>query len=316
MISKQTGLVLLAAAILAACGSAPTRQPEVRSSPAPVADSQPAPVKADAPSARGGYLEGDGPGQNVPANLDATPDAVPKAEPLHRYANRQYAALGKTYTPLAAPGNYKERGIASWYGRKFHGQRTSSGEVYDMYGMTAAHPTLPIPSYARVTHLATGKSVVVRVNDRGPFLHGRIVDLSYVAAHKLGIVGNGSGEVEVESITADTPAITPLAAEEPVKVEPLPPEPAAITAVPATGTAPGGGGVYLQLGAFKSQQGAEGFLARMRAELEGGGKLISLYQKDDLVRVHVGPYASQDEARAYAEKMQKRLGFKPLVSLH
>ncbi|MBI4937656.1 MAG: septal ring lytic transglycosylase RlpA family protein [Nitrosomonadales bacterium] len=311
----KLGAPIFMSALLAACGSAPTRQPEVRSPPAPVADSQPAPAKAGTVPAKGGYLEGDGPGQDIPANLDATPDAVPKAEPLHRYANRPYTALGKTYTPLAAPGNYRERGIASWYGRKFHGQRTSSGEVYDMYGMTAAHPTLPIPSYARVTHLATGKSAVVRVNDRGPFLHGRIVDLSYVAAHKLGIVGNGSGEVEVESIAADTAAIAPLAAEEPVKVEPLPPEPAANTAVPATGTAPGEGRVYLQLGAFKSQQGAEGFLARMRAELEGGGKLVSLYQKDDLVRVHVGPYVSQDEARAYAEKLQKRLGFKPLVSL-
>ena len=320
MKSIQPGLpdnlvVLLAAMVLTACGSAPLRKAEVRSSPAPVVESQPVRIGPIAQPVRGGYLQGDGPGAETPANLDATPDAVPKAEPLHPYANRQYVALGKTYTPLAAPGNYKERGLASWYGKKFHGQRTSSGEVYDMYGMSAAHPTLPIPSYARVTNVATGKSVVVRVNDRGPFLHERIIDLSYTAAHKLGIVGNGSSEVEVESLLPDTTIPAPLVVES-VKVEPLPPEPVPKTASVAVTTAPAGGNVYLQLGAFKSPQGAEGFLTRMRAEFEGSGKQIGLYQKDGLVRVQVGPYASQDEARASAEKFQKRLGFKPFVSLH
>jgi len=260
----------------------------------------------------GGYLQGDGPGADAPANLDATPDAVPHAEPLHRYANRPYAALGKNYTPLEKSGNYKERGIASWYGKKFHGQRTSSGETYDMYGMTAAHPTLPIPSYARVTNVASGKSVVVRINDRGPFLHDRIMDLSYTAAHKLGIIGNGSSEVEVESIATDTAVVTPIAVAEPVLNEPLAPAiaPAAASAPPAVGN------TYLQLGAFKSQQGAESFLAKMRAEFSGSGKQVVLYQKDDLVRVHIGPYASADEARTSAEQLQARLGFKPLVSSH
>ncbi|MBI5659473.1 MAG: septal ring lytic transglycosylase RlpA family protein [Nitrosomonadales bacterium] len=316
--NKQAGLILLlfAATMLAACGGAPVRQPEVRSSPAPVAESQPVSTRPGAQPGAGGYLEGDGPGADAPANLDTTPDAVPKAEPPHPYANRPYAALGKTYTPLAASGKYKERGIASWYGRKFHGQRTSSGEVYDMYGMTAAHPTLPIPSYARVTRTATGKSVVVRVNDRGPFLHERIMDLSYTAALKLGITGNGSGEVEVESIAADTAVMAPLVAAEPVRTEPLPPDPAPKAAAPAPVAAPGSGNVYLQLGAFKSQQGAEGFLTRMRAEFEGSGKQLGLYRKDDLVRVHIGPYTSQDEARANAEKLHKLLGFKPLVNLH
>ena len=110
----------------------------------------PAPVEGHAVGASaGGYLPGDGPGTDTPTNLDTIPDAEPKSEPLHRYANRPYTALGKTYTPLTVVGNYRERGIASWYGKKFHGQRTSSGEVHDMYAMTAAHPTLPIPSYAR-----------------------------------------------------------------------------------------------------------------------------------------------------------------------
>ena len=130
----------------------------------------------------GGYLAGDGPGASIPANLDAIPDAVPVSEPLHRYANQPYVALEKTYTPITVPGKFKQRGIASWYGKKFHGQRTSSGEKYNMYAMTAAHPILPIPSYARVTNVDTGKSVVVRINDRGPFMHDRVIDLSYTAA--------------------------------------------------------------------------------------------------------------------------------------
>jgi rare lipoprotein A len=312
-------LMLFAAMILTACGSTPTHQVGTQSA-APVVDAQsmqlesatPAVAQIAAQPGRGGYLEGDGPGPDAPANLDDTPDAVPHAEPLHRYANRPYVALGQTYTPLTTPGDYKERGIASWYGKKFHGQRTSSGETYDMYSMTAAHPTLPIPSYARVTNLANNKSVVVRINDRGPFLHDRIMDLSYTAAHKLGIVGNGSSEVEVASIAPDAAVAATVAIADPVSSEPLVPA----IAPAATKTPLVGGNVYLQIGAFKSQQGAESFLAKMHTEFDGGGQQVVLYQKDDLVRVHIGPYASLDEARATAEKMQSRLGFKPIVSLH
>jgi len=316
-------LILFAASILTACGSAPPRQVAGQPS-APVVEAQTMqiePISKPAKQAivqpeRGGYLEGDGPGTAAPANLDAIPDAVPKAEPLHRYANRQYVALGKTYDPLTTRGNFKERGIASWYGKKFHGMRTSSGETYDMYGMTAAHPTLPIPSYARVTNPGNNKSVVVRINDRGPFLHDRIIDLSYTAAHKLGILGNGSSAVEVESIVTDTAVTAPLAAAEPIKSEPLPPEPVTAFAVASASTPSAAGNTYLQLGAFKSQQGAESFLARMRAEFNGSGKQVSLYEKDGLTRVHLGPYASADEAKAIAEKLQGRLGFKPMVNTH
>jgi len=341
---KQTGLILFAAMILSACASTSSHRAGTQSA-VPVVDAQtiqlenatpivanPVAVTTAAPGAvatqaaiqavaqpgHGGYLEGDGPGADAPANLESIPDAVPRVEPLHRYANNQYAALGQTYTPLTAPGNYKERGIASWYGKKFHGQRTSSGETYDMYAMTAAHPTLPIPSYARVTNLGNQKSVVVRINDRGPFLHDRIMDLSYTAAFKLGIVGNGSSEVEVESIVPDTAVATPIAIAEPVISEPLAPAPVAppVVTAPATDTATVAGNTYLQLGAFKSQQGAESFLAKMRIEFEGSGKQVVLYQKDNLARVHIGPYAGADDARAAAEKLQARLGFRPVISLH
>ena len=149
-------------------------------------------------SPKGGYYKDDGPGNRPPSA--STPDAVPRLEPLHRFANRPYEVFGKSYVPHTALQPFRQRGAASWYGKRFHGNSTASGETYDMYKMTAAHPTLAIPSYVRVTNLANGKSVVVRVNDRGPFHGARVIDLSYAAAAKLGYVQAGSAQVELESI--------------------------------------------------------------------------------------------------------------------
>ena len=154
----------------------------------------------------GGYYKDDGPGDS--AKLASIPDAVPRAEPLHRWANRPYQALGRKYVPLTRVGIYKQRGTASWYGKRFHGSPSSSGERYDMYKMSAAHPILPIPSYVRVTNVANRRSVVVRVNDRGPFHAGRAIDLSYAAASKLGYLTQGSAEVQIEQIV---PGGAPLA---------------------------------------------------------------------------------------------------------
>ena len=151
-------------------------------------------------SRKGGYYKDDGPGANPPANLDRVPDAVPRIEPLARGPNRPYKALGKSFTPDTSGRPYRAKGQASWYGKKYHGRPTSNGERYDMYAMTAAHPTLPIPSYVRVTRVSTGRTVVLRVNDRGPFIGGRVIDLSYVAAYKLGVLTPGSAEVIVERI--------------------------------------------------------------------------------------------------------------------
>ncbi|HEU0189075.1 MAG TPA: septal ring lytic transglycosylase RlpA family protein [Gallionella sp.] len=301
--SRQIAVLIMATLALSACGSVPQRKAE--------------PAKVSTVPGSGGYLPGDGPSADTGIDLDAIPDAVPKNEPLHRYANRPYIALGKTYTPLTAAGNFKQRGAASWYGKKFHGQRTSSGELYDMYAMTAAHPTLPIPSYARVTNLANQKSVIVRVNDRGPFLHERAIDVSYTAAHKLGIIGDGSGEVEVESIAASASS-PPVAASEPMQSKPpeiSPPAPVAAAPVALTSLETSETSVYLQLGAFKSQQSAESFMERMRNELADFGKQFKMSAKDGLVRVHIGPYASQGEARASAESMKSTLGFRPMVNL-
>lgn len=150
----------------------------------------------------GGYYDNDGPPDRVPPNLDRTPDAVPRAEAPVVRTNRPYMVFGKNYVPVNDARGWRERGMASWYGRKFHGQRTSSGETYNMFAMTAAHPTLPIPSYVRVTNSANRKSVVVRINDRGPFLQNRVIDLSYVAAYKLGYLESGSTAVELEVLDA------------------------------------------------------------------------------------------------------------------
>lgn len=305
--STKIIVATLAALALSACGTTPQRQPETRAAPAPIEDrsSGQADVKPVV-GGSGGYLAGDGPGENIPANLDSIPDATPAPEPLHRYANRPYVALGKTYTPQTVAGNYKRRGIASWYGKKFHGQRTSSGEKYDMYAMTAAHPTLPIPSYVRVTHVATQKSVIVRINDRGPFLHERVIDLSYTAAHKLGIVGSGSSMVEVESLTNDA-YVRPVAGAEQVQSIPL--EPAAPAAAVNSN-------VFLQLGAFSTTQAAEQFLAEMRARLGDAGRQLSLFTQNNKTRVHIGPYASEAEARSSRVGLRDKLGFMPMLSLH
>jgi rare lipoprotein A len=169
----------------------------------------------------GGYYLDDGPGDNPPPDLHLIPDAIPRDEPLRPANMRPYVALGKSYIPKTSHEAYRERGIASWYGRRYHGQKTASGEIYDMYGMTAAHTTLPLPSYVRVTNIANGKSIVVRVNDRGPFLSDRLIDLSYTAAYKLDVLDGGSAWVDVENILPGTGPDMQVAAA-PVSAPPMP----------------------------------------------------------------------------------------------
>ncbi len=197
--SFKTSIVfVLIALLLSACGTAPTVPPDSQAKAAPAG--KPAPVLPKAGSGRGGYYKDDGPGENPPDGLELTLDAEPKIEPYSVAANKPYVVFGKTYTPLLADVPFTQRGIGSWYGVKFHGQRTSSGEPYDMYKMTAAHPTLPIPSYARITNTRNGKQVIVKINDRGPFQSSRILDMSYTAALKLDYLGKGSSELIVERL--------------------------------------------------------------------------------------------------------------------
>jgi rare lipoprotein A len=265
-----------------------------------------------APRRSGGYYLDDGPGDHPPANLAAIPDAVPRVEPLKPAANRPYTALGKEYTPLASAKGYKEKGLASWYGRRYDGKPTSSGEIYDMYAMTAAHATLPIPSYVRVTNLKNGRSVVVRVIDRGPFHDGRIIDLSYTAAWKLDIL-KGVTPVEVVGIDpgSPTPAHTPapsetvVAALAPITAAKASPAAAAPTAAPPA-TPPGN--LYLQLGAFSTNTGADQVTRLVQERIGTGLPALQKVPAGDMIKVQMGPFASTVEAEQAAKKLESETG--------
>jgi rare lipoprotein A len=279
------------------------------------------------------YLD-DGPGDDPPPDLASIPDAVPRPEPAHPAANRPYTVFGRAYVPRPDVREHRERGHASWYGRKFHGRPTSSGERYDMYAMTAAHPTLPIPSYVRVTHLRNGRSVVVRVNDRGPFLNRRVIDLSYTAAHRLGYVEAGSAEVEIELLSAPgmpgPPVQTALRAD-PAGARPAAPaggaapwpmlaeaaaerlsiettvddRPAApLVAAAAPAAAPdGAGGVWLQFGAYASRDNAELARARLQRDVPWLLAPAELVRSGETWRVQVGPWDRREDAVAVADRI-------------
>ncbi len=222
-----------------------------------------------------------------PRDISGITDAVPRAEPYSRYGNPEsYVVFGKRYYTLPDSDGYMEQGIASWYGSKFHGRRTSSGETYDLYKMTAAHKSLPLPTYARVTNLRNGRSIIVKVNDRGPFHNNRIIDLSYVAAARLGILEYGTGLVEVEAIN------------------PSAPQPAATTRVAGKPLISEDAAMYLQVGAFSQRENADRLRSRLQTAnvgsiqiIEGSGGAGPLY------RVRVGPLASIDEADRIANTL-------------
>lgn len=293
--------VALLTLLLAACGAQPPKLAgDGAVPPAPSAEKKPF-----TPSKRGGgfYLD-DGP-LDASVDLAAVPDAVPRSEPLHRFANRPYSVLGRDYTPLQVASTFRQQGVASWYGRRYHGQKTSSGEPYDMFGMTAAHPTLPIPSYVRVTRVNggpdNGKSVVVRVNDRGPFLHSRVIDLSYTAAWKLGIVENGSGSVVVESLLPGDRAPAVAIAMTPAEPQPQ----AAADNKPAVlSDIQDKTGHYLQLGAFSSRDNAESLKAKLYRDLGDLGDRLVVRSSGNLHRLQLGPWADAGEARRIADQLK------------
>lgn len=264
--SLATLILIAGVAGLAACsspqpGPSPSKPSSVTSAPA-----------ASAPAA------------GVPAppiNVDAIPDAVPRIEPRSLRGNPPfYEVFGKRYTVLASSEGHVERGTASWYGPGFHAAQTSTGEPYDMYAMTAAHKTLPLPCYARVTNLANGRSVVVRINDRGPFVGDRIIDLSYTAASKLDMLRAGTAPVEVRVVTPAT-AVATLPA----------PAPAGASALPA------GPALYVQAGAFADDANARALAARLTASGIPDVAVVPLPSGDRVLhRVRIGPLA---DAAAY-----------------
>jgi rare lipoprotein A len=245
------------------------------------------PKQAGAPSSTR-ILPSAAPAPSAAASAAQAPDAVPQVEPRSRYGNPPfYDVFGKRYYVLSSSSAYVERGVASWYGPGFHKIRTSTGEPYDMYGMTAAHKTLPLPAYVRVTNLQNGRSAVVRVNDRGPFVGNRIIDLSYTAAAKLDMLRNGTAMVEVRAIDPSMPASGSTSAPPAATAPPASAASAASAAPPAPQLE---ASLFVQAGAFADPANA----LRLASRLQGGG-YGKVFVRDDLIagrkmyRVRIGP---------------------------
>jgi rare lipoprotein A len=325
---KNTSFILyccicLACLSLVACGgkksTKPAPAPPVAAKPAPaptppIAKPTPTPAPSPAPAQKpttpevdepGGYYLDDGPGENPPKDIATIPNAVPKKEPLHSRTNRPYKALGATYKPMTRYQPYKERGVASWYGKRFHGKKTSNGEIYDMYSMTAAHTILPLPSYAKVTNPANGRFVIVRVNDRGPFKHSRIIDLSYAAAHKLGYVNKGSTLVEVEAIDPDKAdnyasnnSDTTAVAES---------TPVAQTVTTSNDSAAIESGFFVQAGAFKNEANADGLINKLQGlDIDQNSGINKVYN-NGLHRLKIGPFETKLGADKAAADIRRQL---------
>ncbi|MBN2886120.1 MAG: septal ring lytic transglycosylase RlpA family protein [Chromatiaceae bacterium] len=265
----------------------------------------------------GGNRQGMNDEDEMPASLAQMPDAVPRIEPKSRYGNpASYVVFGKRYYTKASAEGHVERGLASWYGKDFHGRRTSSGEPYDMYAMTAAHKTLPLPTYARVTNLDNGRSVVVRINDRGPFHHGRVIDLSYAAATKLGVVRQGTAPVEVRAIDPrrsnedETNLFLAQASEPlPVKAEAETTRVRA-SAQPAVKLSAAhletteSGQLFLQVGAFGDPNNAERLRERLTDRLSDPVQIENSERNGlALYKVRIGPLGSRLDADRLSEEL-------------
>jgi rare lipoprotein A len=258
----------------------------------------------------------DGPPSRVPPNLQQVPDAVPRVEPLRVGGpNKAYEVAGRRYVPMTEDRPLRESGLASWYGSGFHGRPTSTGEPYDMFAMTAAHKTMPLPSYARVRNPANGREIIVRVNDRGPFVEGRVIDLSYTAALKLGVLG-GVAPVQVERLTFDeirsgrwrsgVPEAGLGRDDGPASAAPGLPPPAARPA-PQPDAASAAATFWVQLAAYRERDGAQAALAQWQVQL-GGRVPLSLQSQDKLHRLRAGPFASRDEAEQAAQWLRQQPG--------
>ena len=313
--SLVTLSITLSAFVLSACTTVDltARDESVRSSTpaAPSASSSttatPTPPTAETKKS-GGYYKDDGPSDAIPEGLVDTPDAEPKIEPIAKGPSKPYTILDQTYVPITDDRPYIQRGKGSWYGKKFHGQRTASGEIYDMFKMTAAHPTLPIPSYARVTNLRNGKQVLVRINDRGPFHASRIIDMSYTAALKLGFIQIGSTELEVERILPDE--ITRMQEDKRRKGALAT---AKESADPMTRLANGStppvaaetGGIFLQFGAYAQVHNADAMRIRLLAGWPQDLPEPVIVQTGGLYRLHSGPFATRETAKTAADLLKE-----------
>lgn len=330
-LASGTAAGLLIAACSTTVVKAPVEPPRYATAPSPAVIE-----KAVTGTRPGAFYKDDGPPEVIPVDLSKVRDAEPKIEALNKFANNPYNVMGESYVPERNYKPYKATGVASWYGTKFHGRKTSSGEPYDMFAMTAAHPTLPIPSYARVTNPANGKSVIVKINDRGPFHKGRVMDLSYAAAHRLGYASKGSATVQIESITPEqiaefkhsgkwaaqmADAAQTAAAEAPaVNEKPLdavkPDEAAADHKVlpdVASQQVTSGRSIFLQVGAFRNKGNAEGLKSRLASGSDVPGEQINVVSREGIFRIQLGPYDSESAARLAASQLRDTLSLNAVV---
>ena len=281
--------ILILISMLTGCASVPSFKNESVSTPS---------------KKGGGYYLDDGPGDHPPENIDAIPDATPRVEPFNARANQPYIALDNKYTPMTSFYPYKERGIASWYGKRYHGKKTSIGEYYDMYSMTGAHTILPIPCYVRVTNTENGKSVIVRINDRGPFKKDRLIDLSFAAAYKLRLSDKGSGPVEVELIDPrqfNALKKTPDVITEKIKEKEV--IPTQVKSEENSTNEP----LYIQAGAFKNEKNADLLLKQLiDMRLENTPPFKKQFS-EDLFHVVIGPFNSKDEANNIADLIKSKI---------
>ncbi|MBI2778718.1 MAG: septal ring lytic transglycosylase RlpA family protein [Gammaproteobacteria bacterium] len=264
-------LLFAVSVLLSACGTVPDRASGPRGGVIPTPDKDGAPPRGA-------------------VDIASIPDVVPREEPRSKFGNPQvYTVAGISYRTMASSEGHVERGLASWYGTKFHGRRTSSGEPYDLYSMTAAHKTLPLPTYVEVTNLKNGRKLVVKVNDRGPFHQGRIIDLSYAAAQKLGI--NSTGPVEIRAITPGSPPSAQMATQ--LSSEP-PPTDARETKL------------YLQVGAFVERGKAEQLRSRLQEHASSNIQISpSKKAQSTIYRVRIGPLASVEETDQMAARLSE-----------
>ena len=233
----------------------------------PVADSK----------SKGAYYLDDGPEEVIPENLSSIPNAIPKKEPLNKFSNRPYKVFGKTYYPMTSLKPYTATGYATWYGKKYHGNKTSIGEVYDMYKMTAAHKTLPLPCYVKVTNLKNDKTVIVRVNDRGPFVKDRIIDLSYAAANRLEIIEKGSEFVKVELVDLDKK----------VKVSKINKQ------------------IYIQAGLFSDEKNANNLINKIKKLGTVKNENIKKIKNENQFQVLIGPFKNNQKAKIKKDELSE-----------
>ncbi|GDX54864.1 lipoprotein [Methylophilaceae bacterium] len=288
--SRVYFLILLLLSMLTGCASGPSLKNESVSVP---------------PKKGGGYYLDDGPGDRPPENMDAIPDAIPKVEPFNVRANQPYIALDNKYTPMTSFYPYKEKGIASWYGKRYHGKKTSVGEFYDMYSMTGAHTTLPIPCYVRVTNTENGKSVIVRINDRGPFKKDRVIDLSFAAAYKLRLSDKGSGPVEVELI--DPRQFSALKKTSDAITEKIKEKEVVSVQTKSIDILEPSDAIFIQAGAFKNEKNADLLLKQLTdMKLENSPPSKKQFS-EDLFHVVIGPFNSKDEATRISDLIKSKI---------